>query len=92
MGHEYQSYKNKINPKYEWSIVNYGEAIKSLFEGLGWCNTWEDIVDENWKKDYINDFKEKYYLELYNEFDISRSTVDKILELDSDEKRNYFTW
>lgn len=91
VGHEYQSYKNKINPKYEWSIVNYGEAIKSLFEGLGWCNTWEDIVDENWKKDYINDFKEKYYLELYNEFDISRSTVDKILELDSDEKEEEIT-
>lgn len=47
----------------------------------------KEILTEDWEKDIINNFKEKYYAELDNKFGISKSVVDNIQGLDSEEKR-----
>lgn len=86
LGSYYQFYKNEMVPQYDWLTVDYERAVRLLFDGLDFIKVEEKIASNDWKKDIINDFKEKYYSELNNRFNVSRTIVDNILGLNFDEK------
>jgi len=86
VGWYYQFYEEEINPKYEWDTPDYARAVELLFDGLDFCLIEEKVKKADWEKEIINAFKEKYYSELNNKFDISKATVDEVLNLNYEEK------
>lgn len=91
LGSNYQFYKNEINLQYDFLTIDYERAVNLLFMGLDFIDIKEGAEKKDWENDIINDLKEKHYLELKNKFDLPKTTVDNIRNLDSDKKEGEIT-
>lgn len=79
IGSEYSFYKKEMS--YDEKFRNYSTAASDLFTGLIDCKDAEKKYTDSLRVSLIGNFKNKYYLELNSQFNISQSDADRISSL-----------